>query len=412
MQFQPVCPVHFIRPQQLHPRFCIFRPGGVPTPLIAIDELPSWLQISNPSPDTYIGLQPVSPSYIPREGEYEVTCINCSSSVSSVNHSMSDRNEDVQSPQSSASANKSCTGTSCNGTGENAAAITISKFPIGFNIGNPAFDATRQSPVIGLYSTSRSPLAPQNIPLPSSIVSTASQPSSFGESILGSDVEPSKSDRSDTPTTSADSSKGTSIASTRSLASAVDRPREKKRLKGSSADSSNGTSIASTRSLTAAVGRLRQKIKLKGSSCQASFHRKVHKAALADSDAVWHKSSKYHRVDPGSPRMTKLPRRRRTRLKQSKSTLSSPAGDVKEEVLKLDGCYKNPNYHRVHSKSQRTVRLPRIKLKGTKSTLSSSVMTNSSTKRRARRERLAERLLNHHDVDRKSRYWHMAKIPK
>lgn len=412
MQFQPVCPVHFIRPQQLHPRFCIFRPGGVPTPLIAIDELPSWLQISNPSPDTYIGLQPVSPSYIPREGEYEVTCINCSSSVSSVNQSMSDRNEDVQSPQSAISANKNCNGTPCNGTGENAATVTIPKFPIGFSIGNPSFDATRQSPVIGLYSTNGSPLAPRNIPLPASTVSTASQPSSFGESILGSEAEPSKSDSSDTPTTPTDSSKGTSIASTRSLTGAVDQLREKKRLKGSSADSSNGTSIASTRSLTAAVERLRQKIKLKGSSCQASFHRKVHKAVPADFDAVWHKNPNYHRVDSESHRMAKLSRRRRTRLKQSELKLSSSVGDMKEDDLKLDGWHKSPKSHRVHSKSQRTVKLPRIKLKGRKSTLASSVETNSSTKRLARRERLAERLLHHHDVDRKSRYWHMAKIPK
>lgn len=380
MQFQPVCPVHFIRPQQLHPRFCIFRPGGVPTPLIAIDELPSWLQISNPSPDTYIGLQPVSPSYIPREGEYEVTCINCSSSVSSVNQSMSDRNEDAQSPQSLVSANKSCTGMPCIDTVENAVAVTIPKFPIGFNIGNTPFDATRQSPVLGLYSTNASPLAPQNIALPESTASTASQPSSIGESISGSDAEPSKSGRPDTP--------------------------------AMSTDSSNGTSIASTRSLTAAVERLRQKIKLKGPYRRASFHHKVHRAVLADCDSDWHKNSKYHRVVPETHRIVKIPRRRRIERKQSKSKLSSPIDEMKKEDMKLDDWHKNPKYHRVHSKSQRSVTFPRIKLKGSKSTLSSTVETNSSTKRRARRERLAERLLRKHDVDRKSRYWHMAKIPK
>lgn len=375
MQFQPVCPVHFIRPQQLHPRFCIFRPGGVPTPLIAIDELPSWLQISNPSPETYIGLQPASPSYIPREGEYEVTCINCSSSVSSVNQSMSDRNEDIQSPQSSLSANKSCTGTPCNGTVENAAAVTIPKFPIGFNIGNSPFDATRQSPVLGLYSTNASPLAPQNIPLP------VSQPPSIGESISDSEKlssEPSKSDRPDTPTTSSNSSKG--------------------------------TSIASTRSLTDAVERLRKKLKLNGSSSRTNFHRTVHRAVEADS--LLHKDSKYHKVLPESGGIVKFRRRHRIQVKESKSTLSSPVDEMKKEDLKLDDWHKNPKYHRVHSKSQRSVKIPRIKRKGSKSTLLTPAETNSSAKRRARRERLAQRLLHQHDVDRKSRYWHMARIPK
>ncbi|KAJ6114625.1 hypothetical protein N7486_000403 [Penicillium sp. IBT 16267x] len=300
MQFQPVCPVHFIRPQQLHPRFCIFRPGGLPTPLIALDELPSWLQISNPSPDMYIGLQPVSPSYIPREGEYEVTCINCSSSVSSVNQSMSDRNEDEQSPQSSVGATKSCTGTSCNDTTENAATVTIPKFPIGFTIGNPSFDATRQSPVLGLYSTNVSPRDPQNIPLPAS---TASQPSSIGESISGSEnlpSEPSKSDRPDTPTTST--------------------------------DSSNGTSIASTRSLTAAVERLRQRLNLKGSSRQASFRHKVHRAVRADSDS--HKNSKYHRFHSEPQRRVKIPHRHRAKFKELKSEFTRPVDEMKEEDLR------------------------------------------------------------------------------
>ncbi|KAJ5652018.1 hypothetical protein N7507_009444 [Penicillium longicatenatum] len=364
MQFQPVCPVHFIRPQQLHPRFCIFRPGGVPTPLIAIDELPSWLQVSNPSPDMYIGLQPVSPSYIPREGEYEVTCINCSSSVSSVNQSMSDRNEDIQSSHSSVSANKSCTGTPCNGSVGSAAAVVIPKFPIEFNIGTPP------SMQRGRALTNIPPLAPQNIPLP------ASQPPSVGGSVLSSEnlsSEPSKSDRPDTPATSSDSSKGSSIASTRSLTANVERLRQKIKLKGSSVDSSNATSIASTRSVTAAVERLKERIKLKGPFRRASFRHKVHRAVQADSDRQ--KNSKYHRVHSESHRIVKVPRRPRIKLKESKSTRSSLADGMKEEELKPE-------------------------------------QSNSSTKRRARRERLTQRLLLKNDVDRKSRYWHMSKISK
>jgi len=99
----------YYSPLQPHPRFCIFRPGGVIAPLIAIDELPSWLQIyCNLGVDTVLGLQPVTPIHIPRNGEYDVICHHCSSSVDSLHQSVSERNAD--SPQSAVGRSKSCPG--------------------------------------------------------------------------------------------------------------------------------------------------------------------------------------------------------------------------------------------------------------------------------------------------------------
>ncbi|KAJ5917763.1 hypothetical protein N7454_010138 [Penicillium verhagenii] len=355
MQFQPMCPVHFIHPQQLRPRFCILRPGGVPTALIAADELPSWLRISNPSPDVFIGLQPVSPTYIPREGEYQVTCNNCSSSASSmsVNHSVSDRNEDVQTPNSAGSGTRSCTSAQSLyiGKQENGAAI-VPKFPIGFTIGNSPFDATLQSPVIGLYSSNIPPVPPRTVDVP---VSTVSQPESSVGSSSGSErlsTKLGKSEKLDTPGEFADSSENPDTC----------------------AGSSNRTSIASTRSLTAAVERLRKKLNLKRLSRQNSFRQKVHRAVQADSD--WPKQPKAHRVRSKAPRRVRTPRRRRVNSKKSKTEHYSLIEKNKDVKLSFE-------------------------------------QPNSATKRCDRRERLTQRLLHgRHDVDRKSGYWHMAKIPK
>lgn len=99
--FLPIFTMQCHRPRTLSysfprpsPRFCIFRPSGTLAPLIPVDELPSWLQICNWSADMYKGLQPVSTSYIPREGEYDVICHHCSNSIDSLHQSVSERNTD------------------------------------------------------------------------------------------------------------------------------------------------------------------------------------------------------------------------------------------------------------------------------------------------------------------------------
>lgn len=95
---------------QPRPRFCIFRPGGYLAPLIPADELPSWLHLGNFDPDLVAGLHPVSLTHIPREGEYDVICHNCSSSIDSLHQSNSERNSDSQSPRSSTSQTQNFSG--------------------------------------------------------------------------------------------------------------------------------------------------------------------------------------------------------------------------------------------------------------------------------------------------------------
>lgn len=87
------------------PYFCIFRPSGSLVPLIPVDELPNWLQISSWSPSMYSRIQPVTLDRIPRLGEYDIICHHCSSGVDSLHHSVSERDD---SPRSSNSRRKSC----------------------------------------------------------------------------------------------------------------------------------------------------------------------------------------------------------------------------------------------------------------------------------------------------------------
>ncbi|KAJ6111793.1 hypothetical protein N7523_007854 [Penicillium sp. IBT 18751x] len=104
----PEYPAYYDLPRPC-PRFCIFRPGGQIAPLIALDELPSWFQVyCNIGVDMIMGLQPVTLTYIPRDGEYDVICHNCSPSVSLNHRSRSERDED--SPKLIPAESQGCTG--------------------------------------------------------------------------------------------------------------------------------------------------------------------------------------------------------------------------------------------------------------------------------------------------------------
>ncbi|KAJ6133268.1 hypothetical protein N7471_008483 [Penicillium samsonianum] len=89
------------------PRFCILRPGGFWTPLIPLDELPSWLEICNWATDLYMGMYPASMTFIPREGEYDVVCHHCSHGVDSLHQSISER-EASSVAASNAASTKDC----------------------------------------------------------------------------------------------------------------------------------------------------------------------------------------------------------------------------------------------------------------------------------------------------------------
>ncbi|KAJ5377386.1 uncharacterized protein N7496_004795 [Penicillium cataractarum] len=130
------------------PRFCIFRPGGLLAPLIPMDELPSWLHIGNFGPDLNAALQPVSLSFIPREGEYDVICQNCSSSVDSLHQSTSERNSDSQSPQSASSQTRSCPGAFFTQAAECDFQAVIQPINV---MSQPPIQASVQSPFHGMY---------------------------------------------------------------------------------------------------------------------------------------------------------------------------------------------------------------------------------------------------------------------
>ena len=79
---------------QATPRFCIFRPDGTVTPLIALDQLPSWLWVrggkwgdSSVSP----GMVPAVRDVVPRDGEYDAVCYNCFSTIDPLHRSYSER---------------------------------------------------------------------------------------------------------------------------------------------------------------------------------------------------------------------------------------------------------------------------------------------------------------------------------
>lgn len=74
------------------PKFCIFRPEGRFTPLIALDELPSWLWVRG-ADQFHPFLQPqmvlASRGMVPRDGEYDVVCRNCYSTIDNLHRSVS-----------------------------------------------------------------------------------------------------------------------------------------------------------------------------------------------------------------------------------------------------------------------------------------------------------------------------------
>ncbi|KAF3390535.1 hypothetical protein F1880_009223 [Penicillium rolfsii] len=144
---------------QPRPRFCIFRPGGLPAPLIPIDELPSWLHIGNFGPDLTAALQPVSLSFIPREGEYDVICHHCSSSVDSVHQSTSERNSDSQSRQSATSPTRRCPGAFFTQAIDCDVQAVVQPISI---TGQTPVQAAVQAPYLGMYML-QMPSIPSNV---------------------------------------------------------------------------------------------------------------------------------------------------------------------------------------------------------------------------------------------------------
>lgn len=74
------------------PKFCIFRPEGRFTPLIEMDQLPSWLWVRGADqfhPFIYPEMVLASRAMVPRDGEYDVVCRNCYSTIDNLHRSVS-----------------------------------------------------------------------------------------------------------------------------------------------------------------------------------------------------------------------------------------------------------------------------------------------------------------------------------
>lgn len=93
---QPVPP----HPPQPFPQFCVLRPDRTAVPLIALDELPSWLQVGNwdwSDPTLFQSMVPVSLSQVPRIGEYDVVCHHCCANLDIIQRSISQESSDKSS---------------------------------------------------------------------------------------------------------------------------------------------------------------------------------------------------------------------------------------------------------------------------------------------------------------------------
>jgi hypothetical protein len=153
MQFIPQHPILIPTPpasDQPPPRFCILRPGGLWTPLIPLDELPSWLEFCNWEEGFSLGMYAVSMNYIPRDKEYDVVCRHCSHTVDQLHRSASDRKASstnvkacpppVDSPPSERSAHGSLL-------------TQITSLTMGYSLpvlGQPPFHALLQGPFVGV----------------------------------------------------------------------------------------------------------------------------------------------------------------------------------------------------------------------------------------------------------------------
>jgi hypothetical protein len=93
--FLPPRPIVFYPPQPF-PQFYVIRPDQTAVPLVALDELPSWLQVGNwdwRDPILFHSMAPASLFLIPRMGEYDVLCHYCCSGLEILQRTISQNSE-------------------------------------------------------------------------------------------------------------------------------------------------------------------------------------------------------------------------------------------------------------------------------------------------------------------------------
>ncbi|KAJ5816452.1 hypothetical protein N7447_008685 [Penicillium robsamsonii] len=258
------------------PRFCILRPGGFWTPLIPLDELPSWLEICNWAPDMYTGMYPASMTFIPREGEYDIVCHHCSHRVDSLHQSVSER----EAPSVAAASN----GTSTKDSPEqrvspNAYHSDAVSLPTVLHHGSsenfleqPPFGAMLQAPFVGMCvvdmnsqypDTSQDPAGPKR----RMSIENPIPPQIFGAVGIGS---PPLS-----VANSGNARRPDSLYPHAHDTGSFGKPKRVESLRNESVASMQSGSVASTRSLTVAaieqMKRIRRRRLSRGSSLIASI---------------------------------------------------------------------------------------------------------------------------------------------
>ncbi|KAJ5725858.1 uncharacterized protein N7483_007215 [Penicillium malachiteum] len=448
MQFHPAYSP--FGPRQPRPRFCLFRPDGVCAPLIPLDELPSWLQVRSLPPEMYMGLQPVTLSFIPREGEYDIFCNHCSSSVDSTHTSVSERNSGTPSSTNSSASQtraRSCPAVLPKSMTDPDASSTSAKIPMVFPVpvtGQPPFTASLQFPFIGLYGLNIPVMTPQSFDpftapqkTSTSAASCASSPdsrppeptSSFAQIPVNQPGTPARSLHPDLDLESPESPgvRDRILEATRSAAGLADQMKAAAALATSICSMAEG-SVASEISLTAAVEQLKKRMSKKYSLSR--------KNSIHDRKKSEIKLPKAKRSRPTNPESNQLGQELPiTKEFDTKDWDIDWPDETKEYELEIEQLVSKPNsqhsssrVHKVHSAVRRHAKFHRRRRRADKlkeadlllpiDAIDEAMLAekeakpeqpNSSTKRRERRERLADRLVHgSKDADPKSRYWHMV----
>lgn len=181
-------PSNFIvRPR---PRFCILRPGGFWTPLIPLDELPSWLEVCDWAPDMYLGMYPASMTFIPREGEYDILCHHCSHGVDSLHQSVSERGASVAADNDNPA--KDCAvSPKADRSGAASLPTVLHHDPPTQLLEQPPFSAILQTPFVGMCMVDMNSQYPGIVPDSSGLkrrlsIENSTPPQVFGTVGVGS----------------------------------------------------------------------------------------------------------------------------------------------------------------------------------------------------------------------------------
>lgn len=404
MQYTPV-PVyvqtsHQIPPNFLarpRPRFCILRPGGFWTPLIPLDELPSWLEICNWAPDLYMGMYPASMTFIPREGEYDVVCHHCSHGVDSLHQSISER-EASSVAASNAASTKDCPEQHVSPNAQHNDAVSLPTVlhhsppnHANYFLEQPPFSAILQTPFVGMCvvdMNSQYPNVAQDPAEPKRRMSIENSipPQIFGAVGVGSPplsvANSANARRPESPYPHAHD------------AGSFAKPQRVASLQNESVVSMQSGSVASTRSLTVAaieqMKRMRRRRVSRGSSLHASISVAEAKSLSQVSGSKISKVSQVSKVSKNSKVS-----------KTSKLSKISSIRVISKHRRKVILRRRRAEERKAHRAAQSAILIEALKLK--------PEQPNSATKRRDRRERMMQR---RKQSDRgKQQYCNMMRMP-